>query len=114
MIFGVIAGTLFAVFQNFFVYNIYMPAWKWGALLGLGALLGDLVKSFFKRRLSIDPGRPMWIADQVDWILGALLFTQSAAGWTASDYIFLLTAGAVLHVLVNFIGYYLGLRSNPY
>ena len=43
-----------------------------GALLGLGALLGDLVKSFFKRRAGIDPGRPWVPWDQIDWILGTL------------------------------------------
>ena len=42
-----------------------------GALLGLGAGLGDALKSFFKRRVGIAPGAS-WVGfDQLDFMVGA-------------------------------------------
>ena len=53
----------------------------WGALLGLGYVLGELPNSFFKRRIDIAPGAPgagilgpvFWIVDQIDSLAGALV-----------------------------------------
>lgn len=45
-----------------------------GFLLGLGAGVGDALKSFFKRQLGIAPGAS-WIGfDQLDFLAGAWLF----------------------------------------
>jgi len=46
-----------------------------GFLMGFGALLGDMTKSFFKRRLGYAPGKPFIPFDQLDFVVGALLFT---------------------------------------
>lgn len=45
--------------------------WLPGALLGLGAGLGDAVKSFFKRRIDIAPGGSWLGFDQLDFMIGA-------------------------------------------
>jgi CDP-2,3-bis-(O-geranylgeranyl)-sn-glycerol synthase len=42
-----------------------------GALLGLGAGVGDAVKSFFKRRIDIAPGASWLGFDQLDFMVGA-------------------------------------------
>jgi len=42
-----------------------------GALLGLGAGVGDAVKSFFKRRVDIAPGASWLGFDQLDFMAGA-------------------------------------------
>lgn len=54
---------------------------RWGALLGLGYVLGELPNSFLKRQINIAPGAPgagtlvpvFWIVDQVDSLAGALI-----------------------------------------
>ncbi|OPY29062.1 MAG: hypothetical protein A4E28_01108 [Methanocella sp. PtaU1.Bin125] len=53
--------------------------------LPLGALAGDAVKSFFKRRLGI-PGGARWpVADQLDFVLGAwVLCFMVSPGWFAA------------------------------
>lgn len=43
--------------------------------LSFGALSGDLVKSFFKRRLNIASGAMLPVADQLDFVLGAWVLT---------------------------------------
>jgi CDP-2,3-bis-(O-geranylgeranyl)-sn-glycerol synthase len=44
-----------------------------------GALFGDMVKSFFKRRRSIERGKDWIPFDQVDFILGVLFFSFIAS-----------------------------------
>jgi CDP-2,3-bis-(O-geranylgeranyl)-sn-glycerol synthase len=43
--------------------------------LCFGALLGDIVKSFFKRRIGKERGEDWIFFDQIDFILGALLLS---------------------------------------
>ena len=47
-----------------------------GALMGGGALLGDLAESFIKRRLGKPSGKPWFPWDQADWIIGAILLSS--------------------------------------
>ena len=83
-----------------------------GLLLGLGALVGDLVKSFFKRRANIPPGHTWLPFDQVDYTIGAIIFGSCIffPGWPKS--IFIVVFGFVLHILFNFCAFVLGLQKN--
>ena len=45
-----------------------------------GALLGDIIKSFFKRRIGIKSGEDWIPFDQIDFILGVLFFSFLMAG----------------------------------
>ena len=44
-----------------------------GLLLGSGALIGDAVKSFFKRKEGIKPGNRFIPWDQLDYSIGSLV-----------------------------------------
>src|SRR3989344_6564590 len=63
-------GPLLAILAAYFCG--FKDFWIVGLTFGLGAILGDHVKSFFKRRLGMAPGAPWWPFDQVDYSLGAL------------------------------------------
>ena len=53
----------------------YETASPWiGLLLGLGAGLGDAVKSFFKRQVGVAPGESWLGPDQLDFMVGAWVF----------------------------------------
>lgn len=47
-----------------------------GFLMGCGALTGDLVKSLVKRALNKPSGKPWFPWDQLDWIIGAMVFSS--------------------------------------
>jgi len=47
-----------------------------GSLMGGGALLGDLIESFIKRRLNKPSGKPWFPWDQIDWIIGAMVLSS--------------------------------------
>ena len=83
-----------------------------GTLLGVGALLGDLVKSFFKRQAGIDPGRPWVPWDQIDWILGTLAAARVLTPLPLGMVVAAVVLGLALHLLVKGVGYLLGINDD--
>ncbi len=83
-------------------------------LLSVGALLGDLVGSFLKRRINVKSGNPSPVLDQIGFILMALIlaspFLQPSVGYVVV--IVLITLG--IHWISNALGYLLGLKKNPW
>ncbi len=102
---GLIAGVVVGALQK---------RWLTGTLLALGALLGDLLGSFIKRRLGIERGGALPGLDQLGFVAVALLLASpvEAPGWAAVAAILLITP--VLHLATNFVGYKLGLKSRPH
>jgi len=78
-----------------------------GFLLGFGALFGDLIKSFFKRRKGIKSGEPWVIADQIDWIIGAVIFLNFYAPLSLSINIMAIIIFSIFHPLIRYVGYLL-------
>ena len=82
-----------------------------GLLAGLGAILGDLVKSFFKRRLGIKSGQSWPIFDQLDFIAGFLFFTYYFSTPSINIIITTCLITLILHPLTNLISYWLGFKK---
>ncbi len=85
--------------------------WQLGLLQGFGALLGDLIKSFVKRRLGKTSGQSWVPFDQLDWIAGAAIFSSALISLSLAQVIIALLLFGALHPLVNLAGY--GLRIKP-
>jgi len=84
-----------------------------------GALLGDIIESFFKRRRGIDRGKDWIPFDQIDFILGVLFFSYlmstsiyllgfTLTNWftshfTLSHILVLLIVTPFIHLFSNFI-----------
>jgi CDP-2,3-bis-(O-geranylgeranyl)-sn-glycerol synthase len=85
-------------------------------MIALGALAGDLVHSFVKRRMGKVEGAPLPLADQVDFVIGAILFSALASGsfppLLTVSLIFVITVP--MHLLTNLIAYILGIKKTPY
>jgi CDP-2,3-bis-(O-geranylgeranyl)-sn-glycerol synthase len=85
-----------------------------GFLLSLGALLGDLVKSFFKRRLKVARGKSLPIADQLDFVIGALLLVSIVQVPSLATIIIVLILTPLIHLGANTIAYWLKLKKEWY
>jgi CDP-2,3-bis-(O-geranylgeranyl)-sn-glycerol synthase len=93
---------------------IVEPHGAWfGALLGAGALGGDLVKSFAKRRIGVAPGRPWIPFDQVDWIAGALAVAAPFAHLDLPFVALALLLGPAASALTRWIGWRMRLNPEP-
>lgn len=89
-------------------------------LLACGALAGDMVKSFFKRRAGIERGGAWPLVDQYDFVAGALFFLVAGDPGFVFDNItgpillIILVITPVLHRVVNIIGYKIGVKDVPW
>lgn len=123
LVFGIIFAVIIAYLQ-FLLYNVeffknisfinYQNWLLFGFLMGFGALTGDLIKSFFKRRLEINPGEKFVPFDQTDFVIGALIFIMPIFNLTLKIFIASLLLSFLLHIIVNHIAFYLKIRNEKW
>lgn len=87
--------------------------WYLGPLLGFGAIFGDAIESFFKRQLEIRPGKTWFPFDQLDYILGGLLFSLPIIRLGMKDYFVIVVVWLLIHLVFTYLGYLIGLREDP-
>ena len=114
----VVSGIQEELFFNvkFFRYNTLVDYGSinfmfFGSLMGGGALTGDLVKSFFKRRLGKPSGKPWFPWDQLDWILGAmaascLLYIPPAEAAITTTFLYV-----IVHLCSDRMVYHMGIKK---
>ena len=96
-------------FQEFAVIDYRHFSVVVGLLLGLGAILGDLVESYYKRKAQIPEGKPWIPFDQLDFVIGALVLVSFVYVPPANVALVLLIASPLLSMLFHFLGYKLGM-----
>lgn len=96
-------------------YNILPVTITQGALLGCfmgaGALIGDACGSFIKRRLNIGRGKPAPLLDQLDLVIGALIFASLVVTIPFNLIIVIVIITVFLHLGSNIIAYLLGMKN---
>jgi CDP-2,3-bis-(O-geranylgeranyl)-sn-glycerol synthase len=85
-----------------------------GFLMGLGAIVGDMVGSYYKRKANIAPGKPWPVYDQLDFVVGAFAFSFIVYIPPAEMFLVILILSPLLHVLFNLIGYWLKFKKNKF
>ena len=117
--FGLAIGIFVGVVESL-VFSYPFPfIVLFSVLSPLGALLGDLTAAFLKRRLGIAPGDLFPIVDQIDFVVGAILFSLpffslplTIAYWELAIAVIIITPP--IHLLTNFCAYKLKLKNNPW
>lgn len=84
-----------------------------GALMGMGALLGDAVESFFKRRRGMGPGNSWFPFDQIDYIIGGLVVIYPIYTPTVALMLTILLLFFGLHLVSSYVGFLLKLKDQP-
>jgi CDP-2,3-bis-(O-geranylgeranyl)-sn-glycerol synthase len=124
---GLIFGTIFAIAISFIQYSLHNAGIltnlelfdysNWltiGFLLGFGAILGDLAKSFFKRRLDIKPGRPFIPFDQLDFVIGSLLLVYPFVELSPAKIALIIVLSFFLHIIINHLAFYTKVRAEKW
>lgn len=127
---GLICGIVAAIFilwlQQLAVSNIgwladwtsqidyaSLPTLVLGALFAVGTLGGDAVKSFIKRQLNVEPGRPWPFFDQIGELVGCVLITLPFVVFSAAQYVWLLGLWVLIDLGISFLGYLTGWKERP-
>lgn len=116
---GLITGTVVAGFVAILQFAIYNNGGTWsgafflGLLMGLGALTGDAIESFFKRQRKIPSGQSWFPFDQIDYIIGGLLIIYPFTRLPLHIIALIFVSFFGLHLLTAYIAYLLHLKDRP-
>jgi CDP-2,3-bis-(O-geranylgeranyl)-sn-glycerol synthase len=120
---GIMAGILISVVQTFVLQYNTLPDFvlpfqfnvSIGLMVSIGALVGDLGHSFIKRRIGLAEGAPLPVADQLDFVLGAILFSLLiSAPPSLLTVIIIIVITPPIHLLTNWLAYLLGAKKTPW
>ena len=103
--------------DNTILYNLLI-----GFLLGLFYALFELPNSFIKRRLDITPGKTIdgpkkyffIFLDQADSVFGVALVVWMFYPIGIGIYLLYILVGALTHIIINMLLYFLHLRKNMF
>jgi CDP-2,3-bis-(O-geranylgeranyl)-sn-glycerol synthase len=86
-----------------------------GVLLSCGALGGDLLASFLKRRLNLKPGAPFPVVDQLSFVLGAVALVSLVSPVPSGEMVVTIVVATLpIHFLSNFFAFLLKLKDKPW
>jgi CDP-2,3-bis-(O-geranylgeranyl)-sn-glycerol synthase len=102
---GVLAGTIIGLLQGNLVG---------GFAQAVGAILGDLVSSFYKRRRDYAPGSSMPIIDQLDFIIFAVILSYPFQSTDLASMLTIMVITVPIHYGTNYVSWLLKLKKNPW
>ncbi|MCL2287626.1 MAG: CDP-2,3-bis-(O-geranylgeranyl)-sn-glycerol synthase, partial [Candidatus Bathyarchaeota archaeon] len=119
---GFFFGWAIGLGVGLIVCYFFIPSFPliFAVLTPLGALLGDLAAAFLKRRLSIVPGGMLPVIDQIDFVIGAIVFSLplslilpfAVQFWEIAIAALLITPP--VHLFTNICAYKLKLKKHPW
>lgn len=122
---GIFIGTLIGVLEAYLYPQLNAYANQWnvslpymslfiGFMIALGAMLGDLGGSFIKRRLKLHRGADAPLLDQLNFVIGSLIFVYWFTQITPWMILIMIIITPVLHRFVCIIGYMLKFKQVPW
>ncbi|MDP2974379.1 MAG: CDP-2,3-bis-(O-geranylgeranyl)-sn-glycerol synthase [Candidatus Diapherotrites archaeon] len=86
----------------------------YGTLLAIGAVAGDFIGSFLKRRRGIERGGSVFLLDQLGFVVCGLAFGYGIVQPTLLEAIFLLAFTMLAHVIGNRIAFLAKIKKVPW
>jgi CDP-2,3-bis-(O-geranylgeranyl)-sn-glycerol synthase len=107
---GILAGTIIGLAESFVDSRLALA----GFMMALGAVSGDLLGAFVKRRLHVEPGKAFPILDQLDFVLGSLIFGYYFFPIGLYSVIFFVVVTPPIHLGTNYGAYRLGIKKTQW
>ena len=80
----------------------------------MGAIIGDLISSFLKRRRDFAPGEGVPLLDQLDFIVAAIILSQPFTRASLLEMLIILILTVPIHYLMNYLAWLAKLKENPW
>lgn len=119
---GTLMGVLLGTFAGLLIWNFFSaeaallsseyPSYAF--LLALGAIVGDMVGSFIKRRMNIERGKQAPLLDQLDFVIGGLVLGLVYFQPDVVQVLVLILITPLIHSLANRIAFLLKLKNVPW
>lgn len=111
---GIFLGTFYKIIENLLGQKQLSAQLVLAFSLSFGAIFGDIVASFIKRRIGLEKGESAPLLDQLDFVVGGLFFASFFAEIKPERVFMLLLVTPVLHLAVNMLGYVLKKKEVPW
>jgi len=114
---GIFAGIIAVALIEFYfqgntpIINNYL---YYGILVSVGAILGDLIGSFLKRRMDIERGKPVLLLDQLDFVIVGILFGSFVHKISIELFLLVCIITLVAHRIANFVAFKFKLKKVPW
>jgi len=109
-----VLGLLSAVTVTTLVALMLDVSWQSGLLVATGAMVGDLLSSFVKRRLGVEPHGVVLGLDQLPEVLVPLFLVKAQFALTSADIVFILAGFCVTEWCLSYlVDYFNLLRTKP-
>ena len=114
IIFGFSVGILQIAFQPYLPISLFKHSFFSILALSLGALAGDCIGSFIKRRFGLKRGEFAPLLDQTDFLVFSLILLKFFAEVDFLTVLFLILVTPFLHFLSNLFGFLFKLKKEPW
>ena len=104
---GIVAGTLVGLAESLVDSRLAFA----GFVISLGAVLGDLLGAFVKRRLKVEPGRAFPVLDQLDFILGSVVLGYPFFQVGLISILLVVVVTPPIHLATNYGAFRLGIKK---
>lgn len=117
---GVLTGAISGLLQNALMpllpgeLGLVTFSMQLLILLSVGAIAGDMIGAFIKRRLGIPRGYPAPLLDQLDFLVGALIAASAAIAVSTSMVFVLLILTPIIHIATNRISFAMKMKKVPW
>jgi CDP-2,3-bis-(O-geranylgeranyl)-sn-glycerol synthase len=120
---GVFFGTLTGVVQAGASYYLLLGSFPYylvtlALVLSVGAMAGDSLGSFVKRRFDLKPGQATPFLDQWDFVLGAFIVVLLFQPWSVfpglAEILAIMVVTPFLHIVTNYAAFRLKFKAVPW
>jgi len=122
LLFGVFIGTISGIFLSYIepqansLFSTTLPHMTifLAFMISLGSLVGDMGGSFIKRRMGLKRGDEIILLDQLDMVVGMLVFSYWFVEINIWVMIMMFVITPFLHRLACIIGYHIKVKREPW
>lgn len=115
---GILIGSFTGLLLNYFFPHyavmVSLNYLEYAILLSIGAILGDIIGSYIKRRIKMKRGQPAHVLDQLDFVVGGLTLglLVSIPNWTGILLLIMITP--FMHMAFNRLAFSLKIKNVPW
>lgn len=109
-----VRGVVLSLLVTTVTAVVFALPWYVGSVIAVGAMLGDLISSFTKRRLRMPSSSQAFGLDQIPESLLPLLLLKPWIDIATADIAILVAAFLILELVLSRVLYRLRLRERPY
>ncbi len=111
---GVLSVFLITVFFGKYTSRLYHNYLLVGILLCAGAMGGDILGSFIKRRSGIPRGGRVFLLDQLDFVFGGIALSYWLVTPTPLEATLIIGITLLAHCLANYAAFKLKMKNVPW